>query len=558
MAIEPKLVRRVEGTIASPAGLQNKQFKFDVGDDGAGGDQTRMIYKDSGTIEHEFWTVEEAKAYIANYGATITGAGGSSPFILVSNIADYKEACELTLPFNIWCDDQSGLGGILVGSGVSNEWITINPVSSKTIYGTGGIIFRLEPIDILTLEYALPATGEAININHCGIVTDSVDSVGSAVVSVYGGAISGPAHILRFTEFKKNVINSYLFNDASENDVIIYYEKHLQTNTASAGVLPLLWSGLNDRIWLTTNYCATIADGNKLVESTTGFYKSNVIESVLGATTATYSHKRSKEWGGVEYAVDYTYRAVDDDMNSEYTATYIKQLKNSSGTLANSLQLNGDGQLAIGATGIAPWGKQFNVVQINDKIAMCCDTSVETTVEPTIAYNCYCDKNGFWRFSYNYINARIEEELFGTKRKYISTNSPVADDVITWVSVSDYIRVYYLASTPSTVGTITAFNTTLTAQGYYELTLTLDYSLSGIAGSEGFLFHIKEGANILAYPAFSKITAEQMDTSFTYSFKKFFSSSELNTISVYLSSVTNCSFTEVRFSVERCGEKITA
>lgn len=62
--IEDKLIRHIEGTIASPASVQNKQWKLDVGDNGTGGDESELICQDSSGTQHIFETREQSRDWV--------------------------------------------------------------------------------------------------------------------------------------------------------------------------------------------------------------------------------------------------------------------------------------------------------------------------------------------------------------------------------------------------------------------------------------------------------------------------------------------------------------
>ena len=63
MSIINRLIRRVEGLLSARATVQNKQFKFDIGES-AGTDISELIYKDSAGVEHVFSTKAELVKYV--------------------------------------------------------------------------------------------------------------------------------------------------------------------------------------------------------------------------------------------------------------------------------------------------------------------------------------------------------------------------------------------------------------------------------------------------------------------------------------------------------------
>lgn len=90
MSIFNYLIRHIEGLIGTPAAIQNKQLKIDVGDNGSGRDRSQCIYKDNAGIEHIFGTTEELKDYTDtqitnNLGsATTDGTYTPSPAIVAN------------------------------------------------------------------------------------------------------------------------------------------------------------------------------------------------------------------------------------------------------------------------------------------------------------------------------------------------------------------------------------------------------------------------------------------------------------------------------------------
>jgi len=64
MAIFNYLIRHIEGLIGTPATIQNKQIKTDIGENGSGRDRSQLVYKDSAGVEHVFGTTEELKDYV--------------------------------------------------------------------------------------------------------------------------------------------------------------------------------------------------------------------------------------------------------------------------------------------------------------------------------------------------------------------------------------------------------------------------------------------------------------------------------------------------------------
>lgn len=177
MAVDPKLVRRIEGTIASPAGLQTKQHKFDVGDS-SGRDRTQHIYKDSSTFEHVFITKDEIEDLISD-GVV---AGSTSVFALAENETDFKSLAESALDLSIVCR----------GVEITDSAYELNFVNSKRIYldGENGIFFS-DGLEDLTSFFKFPTSNatQDIKIEFIGRWYPQMDAVEKLLY--YSGGYSG-------------------------------------------------------------------------------------------------------------------------------------------------------------------------------------------------------------------------------------------------------------------------------------------------------------------------------------------------------------------------------
>lgn len=244
MATENKQVRRIEGTIASPAFTQVKQHKFDVGVDAVSGrDRTQHIYKDASTTEHVFITKEETEDLINES----TVASGASPFVIASSASQFIDYMESPIEYNIFCINVE-----------FDDIYTIDVISNKIIYinGRNGIISSAG----FGVRFPSSSATNDINIEFLG----NWDTSTASSFEVSGGYSGNPyTYSILFEYIDSEII------DSSSGYVNIDYIKQKE-------FYKIISDGVNV-IYLTTS---ALSSGNSFV----GFECGNLTLSGVGNT----------------------------------------------------------------------------------------------------------------------------------------------------------------------------------------------------------------------------------------------------------------------------------
>jgi len=556
MAVENKLVRRNEGTIASPAGLQNKQFKFDVGDDGAGGDETRMIYKDSATKTHEFWTVEEAKRWIANYTSSSSGGLTGSPFIIVSSIEEYIEACELPLVENIWCDDGNGYG-IAIESESDNDVHVIDLTTTKNIYGAGGVGLNVivdnstYTTPVISLTYRFPNDGNC-HANHFDKiqVSSAVSGENDGYFDLladnnFTGTPTGDKGVrLSTIECKDATIIQFINFIVSDYPEGFNIERNM-TSIVETNVVNVLWSGKNDRVWVDENTCITEAESNTIMK-VDGFWGTATVEESGGyETTGEPQSRRAYKTDDVDYCTDDHYIAKSAEPSS-----YTKKMRELDSALLVEVEtVNSNGQSSIGQSGLSHWADDVNVRQVRG--ASLYSYIKEGILYSGIAYSCYYSA-GWWRFNEER-PARFEEYSNGSFKIYKSSTAPIIGNNILPVETLPYISTKN-ASNILTTGVISALTTDVPRVGYYNISLNAKF-LSDDA-NYSYTAQIKQGAVVLGYigsganPASATVFTDGTDnTSFIVHLTDI-----VNDITVDVTQTTNTELVTINLSINSMSE----
>jgi len=274
MTIENKLVRRNEGTIASPASVQTKQMKFDVGDSG-GSDRTQLVYKDSATTEHVFITEDEIDDKISD---SISSSTSTSPYTVVSTISELENAMESAAVLDIMI-----ISDITVTSSQ-----TFSVTSSKRVFETnkGSLKMRSGSQWIYT---AFPTSGStAIDIQYHIFV--DLDTPANYSFSPTGGFVSNPGYTMKV----KGIPGGFSpVNGATE--VTYLYEQNTGSTAIGSGCDFELWTGAtHGKTDVDTVYNPTAKQVISRKENADGLGQLNeVVEETTISTTGIPRNTRS-------------------------------------------------------------------------------------------------------------------------------------------------------------------------------------------------------------------------------------------------------------------------
>jgi len=409
MGTEDKLVRRIEGTLASPAGVQNKQHKFDVGSD-TGRDRTRHIYKDSSTKEHIFITLEEVEDIVSEQISVLP----SNVFVLVETPEQMFNAMNSSIEMNIWC---------VCGFITNNQYTVWNVTARKFIYtrnsndfqiaGTatditlGANVYFMGPINTL-INITISNGSDDIYFKYieCPTSLSIIRTAGTSKVYIEG-ADESFYNFSAFVEYRNWSKESPVMQ-IKEGDSLI--RSAIVRQTRNDMEEPTIANGIT-KLSVITN-----ATTGGEITSYDGIYRDTVLaDGVTPQTpTALFESQTLDTAGG----------------SSAWTGNaFFKELINSN--LARQID-------KYGHTGFQaspePWSSAIQAVDIGPLVSLFTDF-----FEGGTATNAYKDQAGVWRRRQNLYARKCQHNYFtGLYEEFASdvNDSPnSADSEITWVKV---------------------------------------------------------------------------------------------------------------------------
>lgn len=405
MAVDPKLVRRIEGTTGSPAAVQTKQHKFDVGDSG-GRDRTEHIYKDAATSEHVFITKEHTEDLITDAISTSSSGGA---FTVVTTEAELTTALENPLVLDIYCKR--------VSADISST-IDVDVQSSKNIYGgEGDLIFTG---DFANYKITYPTSGGVSDIIISFYVP--ISHTGSSSISEAGGYVGSPEYKTRFGKIDKfgygSGTNLLIDYESTDTDIPSLYASTVKFN---------LWSGRTYSGLVDSSTTLTPTEKNILATSKSTNPTDYTDYGLMARVTANATP------GFETHSLDFltSLDALNETQLkwTPFTGTYSKFETKLSNVLSSTL--NSRGQLALGDFGLDPWAAEADVLQLGQFSAHYSFEDSGGDKRSGISQHCYASNNsGSWAFSTASVYAYREETVNGVTTVYVSDSTGSVDGTI--------------------------------------------------------------------------------------------------------------------------------
>jgi hypothetical protein len=406
MAVDPKLVRRIEGTTGSPAAVQTKQHKFDVGDSG-GRDRTEHIYKDAATAEHVFITKEHTEDLISDAISTSSSGGA---FTVVTTEAEFTAALEDPLILDIYCKRVS----MVVATNPTNAFVT----SSKNIYGGEGDFILPDAMADYRINFPTSGGVADITISFYVPILNTVGAVSDAGLGAYGGYVGSPDYKIRYKHTEKSRFNS-------ATNVTSQYESSGTAFDSNSSLV--MWSGSNSTGRTDSDTSITPTEKNILATSQSTNPTAYADYGMMARVTASATP------GFETHSIDFltALDAIDETQLkwTPFTGTYSKFETKLSNVLSSTL--NSRGQLALGDFGLDPWTAEADILQLGQFGSHYSFEDSGGDKRSGIAQHCYASNNsGTWKFSTASVYAYREETVNGVTTVYVSDSTGSVDGTI--------------------------------------------------------------------------------------------------------------------------------